>query len=108
MSWHMVLHLYSLINSCIDSQIFNNCLLCSGFREGKDEHVVCVSKALGCPCGCGCGGAQSRGEAGVLRKDSEAFREKVAFKLKQKNLPGRVEMFCAANKEKEVWDLKVF
>lgn len=29
------------------------------------------------------------------------------FKLKQKNLQGRVEMFCAANKEKEVWDLKV-
>lgn len=68
--------------------------------------MVCVSKAFGPPFGCGCGGAQSRGEAGVLRKDSEAIREKVAFKLKQKNLQGRIEISCAANEEEEVWDLQ--
>ena len=86
MSWHVLLHLYSLINSLIDSQIFNNLLLCSGYAKAKTNKKCPLSLK---PCG---GPPESeepvQWKQGVLRKDSEVFREKIAFKVKQKNLQG--------------------
>lgn len=104
MSWHMVLHSYSLINSFIDSQIFNNLLLCSGYGE-----VARVSKSLmESPYGGGDSPewkSQSTAGTAVLRK---VLREKVASKPKQKKLQSGAEMFRAAHKEEEVRTLQLF
>lgn len=48
------------------------------------------------------GNNQRTVEAGVLRKDREVFRERVAFRPKQKNLQGRMEILHVADKRKEL------
>lgn len=56
-------------------------VLISRARE-PNSHLVTVEAFLS---------VNSTGETGVLRKDRVVFREKVAFKPKQKSLRGRVE-----------------